>query len=293
MSLPAPSPSQAYCTVSALEAGFIELPDHMYITTAIPGSITKVPSLAFLITHSESKKRILFDLGIRKDFATGYTPATIKRIHDIFVTDVPKDVVQSLEEGGVKPSDVDTIILSHLHWDHIGDPSLFKNATFIVGGEGEGLLRKGYPVDENALFAQDLLPRGRTQFLKTDDSDWELFWPFTHAMDYFGDGSLYIVDAPGHLPGHLNLLFRSSAHGGWIYLAGDSAHNVQLLTGKAEVAIYGANKCAHASKMLAEEHLSRVRVLSKMAKVEVILAHDAAWFAEHQGAILPGAISSP
>jgi N-acyl homoserine lactone hydrolase len=44
--------------------------------------------------------------------------------------------IQSLEEGlskaGIRPSDVDTVILTHLHWDHVALASEFTHARFIV-----------------------------------------------------------------------------------------------------------------------------------------------------------------
>jgi hypothetical protein len=36
------------------------------------------------------------------------------------------------------------------------------------------------------------------------------------VVDYFGDGSVFIVDAPGHLFGHVNLLARVGRGGGFI-----------------------------------------------------------------------------
>ena len=44
--------------------------------------------------------------------------------------------VQSLEEGfnklGLKPGDISTVILTHLHWDHVGLASEFPAAKFVV-----------------------------------------------------------------------------------------------------------------------------------------------------------------
>ena len=44
------------------------------------------------------------------------------------------------------------------------------------------------------------------------------------AIDYFGDGSLYLLDAPGHAVGNLNALVRTSAAPDtFMLLAGDDA----------------------------------------------------------------------
>jgi hypothetical protein len=44
------------------------------------------------------------------------------------------------------------------------------------------------------------------------------------AFDYFGDGSFYILDSPGHAVGHINALARTSASPkpSFIHLGGDS-----------------------------------------------------------------------
>ncbi|KAJ8473963.1 hypothetical protein ONZ45_g16109 [Pleurotus djamor] len=295
MDLPPPNPVQPFWYVSALEGGFIELRDVMFIEPCNESNIRIVPSLAFLLTHTSGEK-VMFDLGIRKDFETGHTPATVKWIHDVYPTTVPQDVVQSLAKGNLTPSDITTVILSHLHWDHVGNPALFPRANFILGSGGEELLRTGYPRDPHAGVAQDLVPPHRTRLMKTDG--WAPLGPFPRAFDFLGDGSLYLVDAPGHLAGHINALARTSSDGGWMYLAGDSAHHYALISGEAEVAFghpgHGIHLCAHVDKAAADEHIWRIRELNNWPRVKVLLAHDDAWYRENRGgrAFWPGYIPS-
>lgn len=54
--------------------------------------------------------------------------------------------------------------------------------------------------------------------------------PYPRAMDIFGDGSMYIIDASGHVDGHINILARTSPDGAWILLGADSAHHPDLIT---------------------------------------------------------------
>lgn len=43
-----------------------------------------------------------------------------------------QDLVAGLARHGVAPEDVDLVVLTHLHFDHVGNNELFENATFVV-----------------------------------------------------------------------------------------------------------------------------------------------------------------
>ncbi|PPQ68323.1 hypothetical protein CVT24_004805 [Panaeolus cyanescens] len=296
-SLPEPQSSQVFCTVSALEAGEIDLSDNMFITNAQDGNITRAPSLSFLIQHPPSNSKIIFDLGIRKDIHN-YPPKIQEWIKTTYPVHVSQDALESLTNGGIKPSEIDYVILSHIHWDHTGNTAPFTKARFLVGAACKPLLTPGYPTDPNGRFATDLLPPDRTAFLDTSADVWTPIGPFPRAFDLFGDGSFYIIDSPGHLPGHVNVLIRTSADGGWIYLAGDSAHHWHLITGEADVAVGHAghlHSCAHENKEQAEDHIRRIRELWKgNERVRVLLAHDQPWYKLNKGskAFWPGKIES-
>jgi len=192
MSLPPPSSNQAYCDVSALEGGTILLYTHRFIHDGIPGEALTVPSLSFLLRHSKTAQKFLFDLGIRKDWEN-YTPSTVRYIKNDPRIEVKQDVFESLQKGGLVPEDIEIVCLSHLHYDHTGDTSPFVNSTFLVGGPSKTLVTPGYPADPESLYASDLLPAERTRFL--DMEGWEPLGPFPRALDYYRDGSLYIIDA--------------------------------------------------------------------------------------------------
>ncbi|KAF8631791.1 hypothetical protein AX17_005006 [Amanita inopinata Kibby_2008] len=295
MSLPPPSENQTYCHISALEAGHLELPLRIFIENP-PIPRLPVPSLAFLLRHSQTNKNLVFDLGIRRDWESTLPPAAVKEINQFYTPmTVPQSVVESLAKGGLSASDIHTVCLSHLHFDHIGDTRPFTTSTFVVGDECKSLLSPGYPADPDAPVASDLLPEGRTKFLS--GSDYAPLGPFPRAHDLYGDGSLYIIDSPGHLPGHVNILTRTSPDGAWVYLAGDSAHHWRLITGESDVPIVKVgdiSKCAHVDKELSKQHLSRIRELLNVPRVKILLAHEEQWYKENMGgsAFWPGEIPS-
>lgn len=294
--LPPPRSNQAYCDVSALEGGVLKLPCALMVSTAAPDETLVAPALSFLLTHSGSGARMLFDLGICKDIEGSLTPTIVDRAKKVFNTSVPQDVPESLSKGGLTPDDVECVCLSHVHWDHVGDPSLFKNAKFLLGADARSLFHPGYPEDPQSVFRSDLLPIDRTEFL--DPSNWAAVGPFPRAFDYYGDGSLFIIDAPGHLPGHINILARTSQDGAWIYLAGDSAHDWRLIRGQGEIAVlqdeHGGTKCMHRDREQAEATIRRITDVLTLPRVQVILAHDAEWYEKNKGGgeFWPGRINS-
>lgn len=293
-SLPPPASNQAYCDVSALEAGHLDLRTEVFIDDGKPGEVVRCPSLGFLLRHSKTGHKFVFDLGIRKDWQN-YPPPVVEWIHTVFPCYVTQDVIESLQKGGLQPSEVDVVCLSHVHFDHVGDTAPFTKSTFLVGGQAKPLFSPGYPADPTSPFASDLLPEGRTEFL--DMKDWKPLGPFPRALDYYGDGSLYITDAAGHLPGHINVVARTSADGGWILLGGDSAHHWRLVTGESKIAVGRpgfAGGCAHLDLKSSEENLSRMREFMHLPRTRIILGHDEPWYKENKGgsAFWPGKIPS-
>ncbi|TFY70968.1 hypothetical protein EVG20_g2031 [Dentipellis fragilis] len=101
------------------------------------------------------------------------------------------------------------------------------------------------------------------------------------------------------MPGHFNLLLRTSSDGGWMYLAGDTRHNWRILTGELGVAerihpITGKPFCIHEDKKVAEEHIVRVRSLLEHPRVRVAIVHNSVWYEENKGGPMfwPGAFES-
>jgi len=306
--LPPARENQQFCTISALEGGVLTAPEALFIAESVPGNLLTLPALCFLIQHSTGKvdptpKRLVFDLGINPDLSA-YPPEVRKRIdgpNAFFRPDLTSpNCIGSLAHGGATPDDIDFVILSHCHWDHIGDTHPFTKSTFVVGHDTKTLFESGgYPTDPNSWYRADLLPTDRTQYLPptSSDKDWAPIGPFPHALDFFGDGSLYIIDSSGHLAGHINLLIRTSADGGWMYLGGDSVHDRRILTGEAHIRVGLPDRpefCMHVNRAEAEGHIARIRELEKTEKVRVVFAHDRKWYEENKGgaAFWPGKIES-
>ncbi|KAF2201193.1 hypothetical protein GQ43DRAFT_394800, partial [Delitschia confertaspora ATCC 74209] len=300
-------------TVHALSSGHFTLPEYQFIHPVSRDARKTVPSLAFLIQHrnvgTQKLTRIIFDLGLRRDIKR-YAEPIQKHITTRQPLTTDPDVVKSLAKGGLTPDDIDFVILSHVHWDHIGEPLDFPKSSFIVGHGALSLLKDTSSAlrGGHSFFEPDLLPEDRTIELSDPtnppsgkggrgaqgelnvDEPWKPHHYLPHTLDLFNDGSLLIVDAPGHLPGHINLLARicfrlplphkRPLSMRYMYLGGDACHDRRLLTGEKKTGEWedaqGHVCCIHADKKMAEETIGRIKRLEE-DKVEVVFSHDREW----------------
>ena len=87
------------------------IPYSLFMTPSYKGLDTlDAPAFSFLIEHQSSGRKLLFDLGVRKDWEN--MPSTIvKRIEDGgFTVTVEKGIAEILQAGGVAPKDIEAII---------------------------------------------------------------------------------------------------------------------------------------------------------------------------------------
>jgi N-acyl homoserine lactone hydrolase len=119
-------------------------------------------------------------------------------------------LIGQLADIGVRPVDVDYLVLSHYHWDHIGNANEFAGAMWLVyKGDRDQMFSK--EARAYAWFNQySALEKSRTTILKGDH-------------DVFGDGTVVVIATPGHTEGHCSLLVRLK-NTGPVVLSGDLYH---------------------------------------------------------------------
>jgi glyoxylase-like metal-dependent hydrolase (beta-lactamase superfamily II) len=196
-------------------------------------------------------KLVLFDTGMGASKAFGPTTGRQQK---------------SMSEAGLKPEDIDAVVLSHAHIDHIGgivdagDKVLFPNAQFYMAQSDfdfwtdEGKL--GGPLKAFVLHARkNLLPvRDRLVFFK----DGQEFLPGVQALA-----------APGHTVGHH--MFLVTSEGKSFAFLGDLTHHAILLLEKPRMQFsYDTDP-----QMAAD---TRVRMLDMVAANKIpVMSYHFAW----------------
>jgi glyoxylase-like metal-dependent hydrolase (beta-lactamase superfamily II) len=132
---------------------------------------------------------LLFDLGTRYDWwnLPPHIANTIEgHVPGYRVLEDPLDI---LKNGGIDLNNLEALVLSHLHFDHFGNPSaLPKHVKLVVGPGFKDACMPGYPTNESSPF-NDADFEGR-EVIETPFHGKITIGDFP-AYDYFGDGSFY------------------------------------------------------------------------------------------------------
>ena len=187
-----------------------------------------VPDWAFHITHQATGTQLLFDLGCRKDW-WNLVPQTVELLDTSWPgIKVDKDIPEVLAEGNMKFGEgggVTKVILSHNHFDHIGDLSTLPTEVEVIVGTGfKEAQMPGYPSNANSSFHEaDFV--GRNVFEVPFEKGTKI--GKMESYDLFGDGSVQILNAPGHTVGHICALIRTTEDS-YLLLGGDTCHFVGM-----------------------------------------------------------------
>jgi N-acyl homoserine lactone hydrolase len=168
-----------------------------------------VPYVAFLVQHPGAGN-VLIDTGFHPSVAVDAKQNLGRLNARAFSPRMESSdaVPAQLRSLGVEPSEVGTVIMTHLHADHASGISEFPAALFLVSQqEWDEATTVSRPATHGYVRRQfDHAFDYRTIDFGGDGID--SFATFGRAADVFGDGSLRLAFTPGHTLGHMSVILR-------------------------------------------------------------------------------------
>ncbi len=152
-------------------------------------------------------KNILIDVGFTEKFCKKFTDE-IKQEED-------QDPLLQLKSVGIYPGDIDDIIITHVHFDHLSDVvNEFKNASIhIQNKEFEFTMNPPHPWFQEFIDIDLLnkIAKDKSSDLNLIDGECELF------------PGVKVITTPGHTAGHQSVLVETEF--GEFCITGDAVLN--------------------------------------------------------------------
>jgi glyoxylase-like metal-dependent hydrolase (beta-lactamase superfamily II) len=214
----------------------------------------EVPVPFFLIRHPQGD--VVVDGG--NPLAVARDPhahwGALADVFEVHMTEEQHCVAQ-LRRFGVEPNSVGHVVQTHLHIDHTGALGHFPNAAIVVHAREL----------QAARAAEDPVATG---YVRADYDRSELPWQLAEGeQDLFGDGTIRLLETPGHSAGHMSLLLDLDETGP-VLITADAADNRAQWKGRE-------HPRALFSREDAGRSLERLRELAQQTDALLVLGHDA------------------
>jgi glyoxylase-like metal-dependent hydrolase (beta-lactamase superfamily II) len=209
-------------------------------------------NISYLVVHP--KGTLQFDAGAIPDSHFKGGPVT----EGIMSADRP--LLPQLAAAGYKPAEVTYLALSHYHSDHTANANEFASATWIVQKAEHDYMFQEKPAGIIQPATYSALRNAKKRILNNED------------LDVFGDGTVRVIAAPGHTPGHQVLLVRLPKRGP-VLLAGDLYHYPEeRTTGRLPTFEFDAAQ--------SKGSRAKIEALLKQTGAELWIEHDIATHAK-------------
>ena len=200
-------------TIKPLEVATLNLTKVAAISkvghNADAGGMIRIPDVAWLLRNTETGRVVLVDTGPCE-------PEHANKYHSPIEKTPEQELEFVLRREGIEPEDIDTVILTHLHWDHGYGVYKLPNAKVYVQRKELQYAVAPYTVNKGA-------------YELNDTSKPPYFFKFFHQMvvldgdTHFCEG-IDIITLPGHSPGSQGVLV-TTGHGRYL-ITGDLYYNM-------------------------------------------------------------------
>ena len=171
-----------------------------------------LPVPSWLIEHPRGT--VLFDTGLHPELRISLDRLRGSMAKSSVLLPDGADLTARLSAAGWRPSDIDLVIFSHLHFDHCGGTGELPDARLLVQAvEWEAAHHPR--LVQAAVYNPDDFDLGHDRQLIEGE------------FDVFGDGHIVCIPTPGHTKGHQAL--RVTLDSGPVVLTGDCVYFARML----------------------------------------------------------------
>lgn len=130
-----------------------------------------------------------------------------------------KAIDEQLKELGVQTSDLDYVVLTHLDCDHVCGLHQVADAKHILVSEAEMKFVKQFSLTNMVRFRKQWWEGVPLELFPWNGAE----GPFRRSFDLFGDGSVQLINIPGHTEG-LVAVKITNHDGKYILIDSDGAY---------------------------------------------------------------------
>jgi 4-pyridoxolactonase len=208
------------------------------------GTPVRFPVYSVLIEHADGL--VLYDSG----FDLGH-------VQEVLPFELPEQTKEQTLEGqlalvGHKPEDVDILINSHFHFDHVGGNRFLTNAKTVVHKAEVSHLRAPEPFER--------LGYSDKSFDSTAD------YSYVSGDDYELMPGIRLFETPGHTAGHYSMLIEMKKSRSMLF-AGDAAYTQESLDREIIAGF-------HLDPVASVESIRRLKYLAKIHDADLYPSHD-------------------
>lgn len=222
---------------------------------------------AFVVEHPRGT--LLIDAGVGRDAKKHFEETTPALMRALAEMSVKQPCVDALEAEGLTPQDIEAIVLTHAHWDHVSGVDDLRSVPVWLTPEELAFAR----VDDigGELFRQ-LEATGPLELRELDFTG-SAFGPFGTSVDFFEDGSVIIVPMPGHTPGSVGI-FVTDAEGRRILFVGDTSWTKEGIDWPAEKPWLARRLADHDAGAVRQQLLLLHQLQRANPTLLIVPAHD-------------------